>query len=1714
MKHILSCCFFICSILLLQAQTTLTEFSKDPTNFLKELGTYMNASGREDVKIANEAINNNIKTGKLDATQTADFQKKCGSMLKEKMRGYPHFFEYIDAINTMVASGQSATQYDSWSKVVEGILFDQKRGSFTEFMEYMKFSKSLFEKNALYDSKSRLWVGTSKDYKLSYENKKPKVEFPAQTITAFSSLDTQKIENTSGILYPLENKWVGKNGKVDWSRAGMPDVYAEIKKSYTIQLDLSDIKIDTVTFYHKVLFNTPLSGSYYDKVMSQQSNRSYPRFSSYDRNVSIADVGPNITFTGGFRMEGNNIYGAGDDDYPAKIEFTNDKGKKVITARSTQFLIKKGEELSSIRAEIALSLGTDSITHPGVRMVYRFKDKELTLYRENSGIGAAPFYDSFHKKEVEVDEIKWNINDPTIDLNMTTGAGKNAMELTSDAYYQKGEVEKYQTIKDVSPVNMLKRFCDESQSREFEASAFAKRLDPGYSESTIKNLLYKMMEDGFLFYDADRGIIEVKEKTFNYVMASSGKKDYDIIQIKSFADKGNAQINIETNDMSVAGVGMITLSDTSNVYLFPKGKGVVLKEGQDMELSGNVFAGRIDFEGEGFYFDYDSFKIDMSKLASAVINIPTGKRDAQGNSEFTPMKSKIEGLTGFLNVDYFKNKSGKQRLEKFPIFTNKKNSFVFYEKKEIRDSAYSREKFYFEIEPFVFDSLNSFDPYLADLKGQLVSAGIFPNFKENLTVQTDLSWGFRRVTPKEGYPIYGGKGTYQDSILLSNGGLLGRGHVKHLFIDFNSNDILFTPDSMNAISDTFLMRKDKIGAVTFPIVKGKDNAIHWLPYKDSMNINMRSQPLLMYEDEATLKGNLLFTSKGLSGNGKFEFTEASLQSELYKFSGDKLQSDTMSMEIKAIGGDEVTFKTPNVRGEVDFEKRIGEFKANNQDIPTEFAKNFLKTNINEFFWDMDLKILDFKSPPGSQGAYFTSTHAQKDSLRFMAKRGIFYMSSAIIKAEEVSRLYVADAEIIPDSLKVTILPGGNMDTLRKAVIIADTLHKYHRIYDATLSVDARNKYNGTGKYDYRFGDMQKIINLTKIGVIEDKISKKKRAYTTFAEGNIEEKDSFKIHPDIDFKGMASFTAKDTGVTFNGYAKMNIGGAQTDWFSFKDVIDPKNFVLHYDKPVTPKGDTLTAGFAYGFYDSLGSAGLYMRLMTPKKSSEDKDVLATKGILKHDPVNKVFSFGDEKKITKSAAKGNVFYYDEKNKTGTAEGKVDLGLQLKPIGITSSGNIAYNTDSNKAILKLMLGMNLPLDKALITQFATDVVAFSFDKPAVDVNNANFENAYAEFFSDKGYKGKLEDLRKTGTFPLPKEMQSNIIFSHLTLVFDPNFQIYRSVGPIGVAYIGETPVMKMINGYVEFGQRKFNDFFHIYLESSFFDWYYFTYQNNTLQAVSSKEDFNKLLAAIPNEKRQIPLTKDKKFFFLYTIGSAGAKESFLYRSRMIAEAKTNAGASDVKDENYYMMQELEEIKKQMLLDEETMPSNIQLDASPQMLYDVPSDGTEEPPINQQQNTDGSEEPPLNTDPTVPAPEQPKGKGKKGKGNTAPVQQEPEPTMIFEMPSEPQKEAPATIEEPPVPKATEQQEPPIVNDEEQTAPQEPKEKGKKGKNKAPENTNAAEPVKEEPVKTEEPPTENKETIEPPQQENIPQEEPPLNNPDEPNTPEEGGKKGKKKKGD
>jgi hypothetical protein len=80
----------------------------------------------------------------------------------------------------------------------------------------------------------------------------------------------------------------------------------------------------------------------------------------------------------------------------------------------------------------------------------------------------------------------------------------------------------------------------------------------------------------------------------------------------------------------------------------------------------------------------------------------------------------------------------------FPQFQSFKESYTYYDKKSIFKGVYNRDKFYYKLDPFTMDSLDNFRNEGLIFEGEFSSAGIFPTFREQLTLQKDYSLGFIR----------------------------------------------------------------------------------------------------------------------------------------------------------------------------------------------------------------------------------------------------------------------------------------------------------------------------------------------------------------------------------------------------------------------------------------------------------------------------------------------------------------------------------------------------------------------------------------------------------------------------------------------------------------------------------------------------------------------------------------------------------------------------------------------------------------------------------------------------------------------------------------------------------------------------------------------------------------------------------------------------------
>ena len=271
----------------------VTSFSTDKDKFLKELDQFMTASKIPQNQRTMDDLQKLVKEGKISDAWIAEMMTTSNVMAGRLMAPATHFYNYLNAVIHAANTGKTDAQFLQWSKVMNEVAQNQKKGYNNDFLKMATFSNSFFEDGALMSSNTKTWMVESPDYQLVYEDAKPKVKFPVTTLKGFARGDTISIKQTEGSYLPLEEKWEGKSGKVDWSRAALDPskVYCTFGP-YSINVNNYLYTIDTVSFHYPDYFKQPVLGKLMDKMVSggDSSGLDYPRFESYNADMEIKDI--------------------------------------------------------------------------------------------------------------------------------------------------------------------------------------------------------------------------------------------------------------------------------------------------------------------------------------------------------------------------------------------------------------------------------------------------------------------------------------------------------------------------------------------------------------------------------------------------------------------------------------------------------------------------------------------------------------------------------------------------------------------------------------------------------------------------------------------------------------------------------------------------------------------------------------------------------------------------------------------------------------------------------------------------------------------------------------------------------------------------------------------------------------------------------------------------------------------------------------------------------------------------------------------------------------------------------------------------------------------------------------------------------------------------------------------------------------------------------
>lgn len=1482
-KYILSLILFVFAT---GAYAQQKKFSPIEDEFVKELESFMsNAfSNEKEVQQTTKSFVSAFASGNYSPEQKKQIIETCNLMLKKRAKPLPNFKSYLDVLVAMSGHNKMGEIYNTWLEGYQ-IILDKKNIRYAN--QYCVQTYLLLTDLTLYESSSVKWRVGNENYKYTIIDGFPFVELYSNSLISSAKGDSTLIKDTKGYVDPLETTFQGEGGTIGWERAGFSrDQAHAVFDKYMLNLKSSSFKADSVEFINLAYYPEPMLGSLVEKILANvdSANATYPRFDSYQTVFEIENIYPEINYKGGFSQHGAKFIGSGNKDMDAYLYFF--KGGELKMKCSSKLYVFKTNNLVGRNVSSVFYFEGDSIYHPGLFLKYDVTKKEINLIRDDDpkSMSRSPFFNSYHKIDMDFEQMTWAMDSSNVNMGRMFGSNVSKASFESEDYFRESRYNEIWVDDNIHPLVALRRYAKQRGSEEFYLEEFAGFLHQ--SLTNTRHMCLALSYRGLIEYDIVSEKIIIKERLHKYLQARVGKIDYDVIQLESqhdLKDVPNAKLDLESMDLHIFGVPKVQVSDSQNVAFYPRGRQLNVKKNRDFEFDGIIEAGLFTFFGEEFYFAYNDFKIDLDSIDSLKIKVQSFQEDEYGVKQLVEVNNVIENVSGYLLIDDPDNKSSIKNFPQYPIFSSNKESFIYYDNSNIQNGVYDRERFYFAIEPYEIDSLNSFRTDGLSFSGKFVSAGIFPDFNEKLEVQKDYSLGFTRVSGPDGYPVYGGKGVFYDTVNMSNTGLIGSGKIVYMNSHAFSKELIFMPDSMNAMADSYEIEEQMASAgVEYPKVEAINVKIHWEPYNDLWETEQTDSAIYMYNRRAKLYGGLEFSPTGLTGWGDFVFGDAQISSENFVFKQAEVFADSSDFALLSDSTEfgNMAIKTSNINAYVNFNEDRADFKSNDLMTVVEFPQNKYIAYLDGFSWDMKEEKIELGSTVEVEdptegvfiGSQFFSMKPSQDTLNFVAPDATYDLDSFKIKCINVPFIRVADGIVYPgDDGKVTIVEDAEMEELKNARIVTNDTSRYHEMYDVKVKIAGRYSYEGSGKIDYinALDSMQTIV-LDRI--YADTVD---TALQTIAMGKIPLKDSFLISPEFRFQGDISLHAAEKDLFFNGGAQLlhACPSVSTHWIYFDGQINPFKVMI-------PVGDTIREKDGGNLYTAIyqSTDSVYPAFFSPRKKERDIPMVQAKGFLTFDPVLGNYKLASKEKIARPDTAGNMIAFQKDFCVTYSEGSIDYGVDLGRVDLESFGSITHNMNESSTTVEASIALDFLFAQSLLKPVA-DTIGNNSKLPNADLTTELYSVILNNILEKEDADNILEEVKLYGQFKkLPDEMEHTIFLSHVTFNWDSAGKAFRSEGKISVGNILSRNVNKKVDGYVEIAKRRSGDRVVVLLELSDRDWYFFSYQAEVMSAYSTDADFNSYIENQKEKKRKVK-AKRKETQYVYEIGSEEMKDIFIRR-------------------------------------------------------------------------------------------------------------------------------------------------------------------------------------------------------------------------------------------
>ncbi len=1206
MKKFLFFSFLILTFFMAKSQSL---YFSDST-YVDELNIFLQPVYKVHAEVEEEYLKfkENWESGKLNDNKFG-IVYVSNSMKERGLRPYPHFYNYIKALDALVEK-QDLDYYTEWEV---GLVAIVETGKQKPIADYLDFSVALICDSVLLRTNSTTWKVNTSEYSISNDPKTAKlyISFNGDVdLICFNTVgqnkDTIEIKRVSGICYPTERKFVGEHGRITWKQAGLGDsVFAKFD-DFTLDMGMTKFEFENVSFTNPKLNLFQIPGKLTAKLNFTNRKDISPIFIS-DDSYFITDIFPEADISCYIKMQGNKLYGFGKNE--DAVLYIKDYGQPVVNIKSQVFNIY-GDSLiysGSSRVTFFINGLDDSLTHQNMQIRYqkglskRLFDPNwftrsnidfsngyfLTMKRSGKGLSWSPIKDSYHKLYIFSDVALWQKGDSIIYFITTMGSDDNVAIFQSENYFNQNEYD-YFSGKGTDNINYLyyiKKLDDslsvagDTVNPESFQNFLKEERNIQMPLADIEKLFQKLSYSDFIIYDRYLKTVKPTEKLSRYISNSvrirkhdPKYEDFDKLMliskigendVKSANIGVNATLNLINTDLVINNIIDFKLAPTVKIYTDQ----VTVYQDREMKFGGKVGAGLVQLSGANFTYDYqnntitpgDSTRMNMWYISDTL---------PDGRFTYKPVATKMDEISGVLYVNKSNDKSNTLKTTKeYPKIETDKKAKIYYNdflKKFIEKTG--GQEFYFEADNFNFDSLNYLTDSVVKFKGTMYT-NLFDPLPVTMTLSEtqDSSYlGFKECTETNDTLRNTGlrfkNGVFWGCFELTDAGFFGDGRIEYASSVVFAHSFAFLPDEVKASRvDSFYIDREKTIDIghneDIPLVRGEKIDFDWTDKQEFSS--EKTGDIIIYPDKladnpGNLKGKLFYHRDSIFGTGTFVFKEAEIEdtSSLgFSFTNSNFKTQVCDFNLKT--GGRTLFTTTNLNGDVDVDKQAGIFFSNDTTSTINFAENHYDCIMDHFLWKIGEGIVNIGGVmEGTDSTeYVTTEEAKKEMMRKNKKNIKLY--GTILKNTDDELTF--NAKTTTYRIEDKVIVAGDVQKLK----IADAM-MYPR-QDITIFMGGRMDTikNITLEYPYK--------------VFEDTL--KYNYLFTFHHGNVVVKNRFDyvaLRPQYTYKYKAQI------ITFN---KITVENAPKIEDALKQDISPYYRSVAYKSTLATDEIELNNDFVY-------------------------------------------------------------------------------------------------------------------------------------------------------------------------------------------------------------------------------------------------------------------------------------------------------------------------------------------------------------------------------------------------------------------------------------------------------------------------------------------------------------------------------------------------------